>query len=176
MLVISASLHPDSRSRAMARAALGHLREKDEGHQWIDLAELELPWCNGHDCYSAPGVGELAGKIAAAKGVLLATPIYNYDVSATAKNLIELTGGAWNDKVVGFLCSAGGRGSYMAPMSFANSLMLDFRCLILPRFVFAADSAFEDGVIVDDSLRPRIAALIDQLISITSALNASPDR
>jgi FMN reductase len=38
------------------------------------------------------------------------------------------------NKVVGFLCAAGGKSSYMSVMRLANSLMLDFRCLIIPHF------------------------------------------
>jgi len=40
------------------------------------------------------------------------------------------------------LCRAGGRSSYMSIMSLANSLMLDFRCFIVPRFVYATGEAF----------------------------------
>ena len=53
------------------------------------------------------GAAEL---VAAARCVLLAAPVYNYDVNAAAKNLVELTGRAWEGKVVGLLLSAGGRG------------------------------------------------------------------
>ena len=69
--------------------------------------------------------------------MIVAAPVYNYDVSASAKNMIELTGNAWEDKMVGFLCAAGGMSSYMSVMAYANSLMLDFRCVIIPRFVYA---------------------------------------
>jgi FMN reductase len=167
ILVFSTSLHPDSRSRLLANVAAGRLNALDQTNELIDLATLELPACNGHDCYSQPLVGQLAHKIAAARGILIATPIYNYDVSSTAKNLIELTGSAWNDKVVGLLCSAGGKGSLMAPMGFANSLMLDFRCLILPQYVFADETAFENGEIVESSIGTRIHALVSQLISVS---------
>ncbi|MDP6500219.1 MAG: hypothetical protein QF847_03295 [Candidatus Marinimicrobia bacterium] len=61
--------------------------------------------------------------------------MYNYDVNAAAKNLLELTGSGWNEKTVGFICNAGGDKSYMSVMSFANSLMLDHRCKIIPCFV-----------------------------------------
>ena len=74
----------------------------------------------------------------------MAAPVYNYDVSASAKNMIELTGSAWEDKIVGFLCAAGGMSSYMSVMAYANSLMLDFRCVVIPRFVFATGDAFDD--------------------------------
>jgi NAD(P)H-dependent FMN reductase len=70
-----------------------------------------------------------------ARAVIIATGIYNYDANAAVKNLVELTGDAWENKVVGFLCAAGGMSSYMSIMSLANSLMLDFRSIIVPRFV-----------------------------------------
>ena len=41
----------------------------------------------------------------------------------------------------------------------ANSLMLDFRCIIVPRFVYAVGSAFRDGAIADG----KVAQRIDQL-------------
>ena len=58
--------------------------------------------------------------------------------------MIELTGSSWEDKIVGFLCAAGGTTSYMSVMAYANSLMLDFRCVIIPRFVYATGNAFDD--------------------------------
>ena len=85
--------------------------------------------------------------------------IYNFDASSALKNLIELTGESWDDKIVGFLCAAGGSLSYMSVMSLANSLMLDFRCLIIPRFVFATGSDFEDLQLSSAELRERIQRL-----------------
>ena len=170
-LVFSTSLHPTSRSRVLAQAATRELEARGEACQLIDLSEGEpLPPCNGHDCYGDPAVGEISGQIAAARGILIAAPIYNYDVSASCKNLIELTGSAWNDKVVGLLCAAGGQGSYMSPLGFCNSLMLDFRCLILPKFVYASESCFADGALVDDRVVERIQNLVAQLAKVGSCL------
>ena len=141
-LVISTSLRSGSLSRAMADqlvveyAALGAKAEE------IDLRKWPLPLCDGDAAYAEPSVEKLANHITAAGVVILATPVYNYHVSAATKNLIELTGSAWEDKLVGFLCAAGGASSYMSVMNVANSLMLDFRCLILPRFVYGVGSDF----------------------------------
>ena len=66
--------------------------------------------------------------------IVVAVPIYVYDTNAAIKNFVDLSGRAWTDKPVGFLCAAGGPSSYMAILGLANSLMLDFRCLIVPRF------------------------------------------
>ena len=90
-----------------------------------------------------PGSKKLSTEVETADGILIAAPVYNYDVAAATKNMIELTGSAWQDKIVGFLCAAGGMGSYMSVMAYANSLMLDFRCVIIPRFVFATSEAFD---------------------------------
>jgi FMN reductase len=100
-----------------------------------------------------------------AKGLL-----YNYDVAATTKNMIELTGSAWEDKIVGFLCAAGGMGSYMSVMAYANSLMLDFRCVIIPRFVFATSEGFDGDKIIDKKVVRRIETLADELVRFTKAL------
>ena len=166
-LVFSTSLHPNSRSRVLANAAVQQMQELGQACELLDLAALDpLPPCNGHDCYGDPLVGQLSGKIAAASGILIATPVYNYDVAASCKNLIELTGSAWNDKVIGLLCAAGGQGSYMAPMSLFNSLMLDFRCLILPKFVFALEGCFKDGQLRDENISGRIDELVKQLVRL----------
>jgi FMN reductase len=84
--------------------------------------------------------------------------------------MIELTGSAWQDKIVGFLCAAGGMGSYMSVMAYANSLMLDFRCVIIPRFVFATSEAFDGDNINDKKVVRRIETLADELVRFTKAL------
>ena len=171
-LVISSSLNPASNSRTMCRAAY-ELLSRRHSVQWIDLVELQLPMCDGAKSYEHPAVAPLSAKIRESKCVLLGTPVYNYDASASSKNLIELTGRAWLDKVVGFLCAAGGRTSYMAVMSFANSLMLDFRCLIIPRFVYADQERFEAGSIRDPEVTKRIEELVDSATKLTNSLGAS---
>ena len=99
-------------------------------------------------------------------------PIYNYDINAAAKNLIELTGRNWLGKVVGFACAAGGQGSYMSIMSVANSLMLDFRCHIVPRFVYSTGSAFQGNSITDPEIHERTKELSDDICRITEALRS----
>ena len=112
-----------------------------------------------------------SGKaIKAADGVIVAAPVYNYDVSASAKNMIELTGSAWEDKIVGFLCAAGGMSSYMSVMAYANSLMLDFRCVIIPRFVFATGDAFDDDSVTDAKVTRRIEQVAAELVRFATAL------
>jgi hypothetical protein len=59
------------------------------------------------------------------------------------------------------ICAAGGGSSYMSVMGLANSLMLDFRCLIIPRFVYAKGDDFA-------SQKPT-AALTERLDALVTA-------
>ena len=173
-LVISSSLNPKSRSRLLALIAFKTLKNMDVSVDWLDLADHSIPLCDGDSTYNNSKVKELREKIQNAKGILFAVPIYNYDVNAAAKNLIELTGDAWTNKVVGFLCAAGGKGSYMSVMSLANSLMLDFRCLIIPRFVYSTSEDFEEGEVTDPNVGNRVSELAKELDRICMALSKQP--
>lgn len=170
-LVISTSLNPGSLSRVLAREAIAHLNALGADAEFVDLQALGLPLCDGAEAYAHPAVPVLRRQIADAEGILLATPVYNFDCSAAAKNLVELTGAAWTDKVVGFVCAAGGPHSYMAVMGLANRLMLDFRTVIIPRFVYAVEGAFDGGRVIDEEVSARVGELAAILIRFGRALN-----
>ena len=165
-LVISCSLNPDSRSAGLARQAHESFSKASGGARLIDLRQTPLPVCDGGPTYQHENVEPLAAAISQADPILLAVPVYNYYGNAAAKNLIELTGRAWTGKVVGFMCAAGGQGSYMSVMSLANSLMLDFRCLIVPRFVYATGEHFDE----DGSLNETIARRTEELCDAAAGL------
>ncbi len=167
ILVLSTSLNPQSKSAVLAGAARRRLEAEGATVTGFDLREFNIPFCDGADAL-APAHVRMA--IESADAVLIAAPIYNYDVNAAAKNLIELTGRAWNDKIVGFLCAAGSHGSYMSIMSLANSMMLDFRCLVVPRFVYAPQGAVEGDQIIDHDIDHRILQLCEETLRLANAL------
>jgi FMN reductase len=169
-LVISCSASPDSRSRVLAHQAADSLRAKGAAVELLDLSMITLPLCDGGACYDLPEVQALTAHVAAASGILIAAPVYNFDLNAAAKNLVELTGKAWENKIVGFLCAAGGNSSYMSVMPFANSLMLDFRCLIIPRFVYAPYAEDDDEDFGRAAIGTRIEILATDLLRLTTAL------
>jgi len=169
-LIVSTSGNPDSNSRRMGRVAFAHLQKRKVDCAWLDIRELDLPLCDADKCYNMPAAQKLNKAIETADGILVAAPVYNYDVAAAAKNMIELTGSSWEEKVVGFLCAAGGNSSYMAVMAYANSLMLDFRTVIIPRFVYATGDAFKGGEIIDKKVLTRIEQMADELVRFTQAL------
>lgn len=168
LLIISASLNPGSKSRLLADAASTALTASGIDHEDLDLKDLPLPLCDGGAAYGDPNVAKASELISRADGIIVASPIYNYDVNAAFKNLVELTGkGAWEDKTVGFLNAAGGHSSYMSIMAMANSLMLDFRCVIVPRFVYATPGDFADGEISNPQIIERAAACAKATAELT---------
>ncbi len=60
--------------------------------------------------------------------------------------------------------------SYMSVMAYANSLMLDFRSVIVPRFVYATGNAFNDEGIADGKIITRIEQVTGELVRFTQAL------
>lgn len=170
ILIISASLNPQSRSRILAEACRTRLTEKGQAVDFFDLAQTTLPPCDGAAAYGDPDVIDLASRIQAADGILVASPVYNYDVNAAIKNAVELTGKAWTGKIVGMMLAAGGQGSYMSAMGLANSLMLDFRCLIVPRFIYATGESFEGNQMADEDIARRVDTLVDETLNLTQSL------
>jgi len=173
--IFSCSMHPMSRSYVLARQAEENLKAHDVDVRFHDLRDYDLDFCGQPEARDNPDVKVLRDSVRDSAGILMAMPIYNFYVNAAAKNLIELTGRAWIYKLVGFMCAAGGQASYMSVMNIANSLMLDFRCLVVPRFVYATDDAFgndrtEDMFVEDEGILERLRELTDMTVKLATAV------
>ena len=138
--------------------------------EFFDLQDNPLPMCDGDECYDLPEVLAFREKVKNADGIIMAIPVYNFNVSSGAKNIVELGGRMLYDKTFGFICAAGAKSSYMSVMSLANSLMIDFRCYIIPKFVYATKHDFENEKIVNKDIEERIEELGNELIRVSKAL------
>ncbi len=145
--------------------------ESVKDSEFFDLQNNPLPMCDGDKCYDLPEVIKFRKKVKNAKGIIMAIPIYNFNVSSGAKNIIELGGKMLYGKVFGFICAAGGKSSYMSVMSFANSLMIDYRCFIIPKFVYALKNDFDGNNVTNPEIKDRINDLGKDLIRISEALS-----
>ena len=150
----------------MAKELEKHLDEVE----FFDLQDNPLPMCDGDECYDLPEVLDFREKVKNAQGIIMAIPIYNYNISSGAKNAVELGGRMLYDKIFGFICAAGGKSSYMSVMSLANSLMIDFRCYIIPKFVYATKHDFDGKEISNEEIKERLKELSAELIRVSKAL------
>jgi FMN reductase len=165
LAIIATSLDPDSRSQLLARAALEVAKRREISATLVDLREFEIPLCGTATCWESVDAERIRKILKPASHIVFAVAIYNFDVNAAAKNIVELMGSdVFEDKTIGFICAAGGRSSYMSILGFANSLMLDFRCWIAPRFVYATGEDFEKDAIKNPEITTRIENLIDDLL------------
>lgn len=178
IIVISCSLHPHSASWILAKQAVSNLKDLGVEVALYDLREYDLDFADATTAHKTPDAEKIIGAIREASAVLMAVPIYNYDVNSAAKNLLEIGLRAWNETLVGFMCAAGGKSSYMSVMGLANHLMLDFRCLIIPRFVYATKTDFgdfrEDSMYISsEEIKDRLQELTETTVRLTKALEAS---
>ena len=141
-----------------------------EDTEFFDLQDNPLPMCDGDECYDLPEVLAFREKVKKAEGIIMAIPVYNFNVSSGAKNIVELGVRMLYDKTFGFICAAGAKSSYMSVMSLANSLMIDFRCYIIPKFVYATKHDFENEKIINSDIEDRIEELGKELIRVSKAL------
>jgi len=170
ILIISCSLANESRSRTVGKLIFDRIKKVGAVVDWVDLAHVTLPLCDGDSALEEPHALALLEKIKQAHGIVLCSPIYNYDVNAVAKNLIELTGDAWIGKVVGLAYASGGIRSYLAGMGIIQSLLVDFRCIIYPRFVHATADSFEGRDLTDEEVLERINEFAAGFTTLVSRL------
>jgi len=165
--IVSTSLREESRSRTAAREVAHLLTRLDQEAIILDMREYELPFCNGGG-ESTRSFAPLRSSLAVAKGVIFAVPIYNYDVNSVAKNFVELFGDALQGKVVGLIATAGGRRSHMAPLFFLNSLMLDFRSVIAPRYLY-----LDEEIESEDETRERLENFTCDFLDLATAVSGN---
>lgn len=175
ILILSTSLNARSKSHTLGLRIEEHLEAEGAETVVVELGGVGLPLCGMPGSFDDAQAMQLTERIREADGIIIASPVYNYDVNAACKNAVELTGVGWENKVVGFILVAGGQASYMSGLGLANSLMLDFRCVIVPRFVYATGEAFRDGALVDVKIDERLGRLARDVIRLAGAWSTAAE-
>lgn len=176
--VVSSSLDPDSRSARIAQLCLANLGGHGVSTELIDLKSVPLGRFDNDTVYRTPEYSQLHAQIARADGLILCTPIYNWSVSSELKRLIEVTGstppdgslrGAWFDKVLTFAGAAGLPHAYMAFGPLANSLMLDFKCIVNPYGIYLTRRDW-DGNSLTEAAQARLEKTLAVMLELTVLL------
>ncbi len=92
VLVVSTSLDPASRSWILAKFCVEELRALGCKPSLLDLREQQLPLFDNDKVYESTLVRDVWHRIFNAKGVVLASPTYNWGCCSELKRLIEITG------------------------------------------------------------------------------------
>ena len=157
--IFATSLNEFSNSQMLARLFADHLESMDKSYEILDMREHPIPFSGPEESWDHPEGIKIKEAVERASHIVFSTPIYNYTVNAVTKSIIELVGRSFEDKIVAFMAAAGGHNSYMSLMSLANSLMLDFRTVIVPRFLYTT----YDCWIKNDTLKPEFQERLEKL-------------
>ncbi len=171
---ISGSLRPDSTSFQALRVAAQRVEALGAEVEILDLRQLNLPFCDGGDDYSAyPDVARLSQTVKAADGLILATPEYHGSVSGVLKNALDLMGfEELSGKVSGLISVLGGQSNSNA----LNDLRIILRWVhgwVIPEQIAVGQSwkAFgEDGKLLDEKLSQRFDDFAQSLVENTRKL------
>jgi NAD(P)H-dependent FMN reductase len=156
VLIVSTSLSEESRSTTLCEHGHSFLTQKGITSRHESLQDYRvLPY--GMD--GSEGLDSLGDAFDTSDAIIFGFPVYNYNMNASMKAVIERFGRSMNDKVIGLMMSAGGQASYMSGLVVANSLSLDFRSWIVPRFVYATKTAFGEKGVTDPEIASRIESL-----------------
>jgi chromate reductase len=175
VLAIAGSLRRDSFNRRLLEAAARCAPPGVKVRIYADLGGL--PHFNEDDevaAFAAGPVRELTDAVAAASGLLIATPEYNHSVPGVLKNALDwlsrpLASGVLSGKPIAVIgASSGSWGTRLAQAGLrqvlfaTESRVLGGPTLYLPRAAAAFD---REGCLADDSLRPLLRQIVESLSS-----------
>ena len=172
LIGISGSLRGGSYNTALLRAAFEDL----PSGVTAEIAALnDLPiydWdAERGEGFPAP-VADLRARVAAADGIVFATPEYNFSVTGALKNAIDwLSRGPSSPidfKPAAMVGTGGGGGTRRAQQHLREILMHNsLRVLAEPQvLVPGARMRFADGELADDAVRVELGLLIDGLVGL----------
>ena len=170
VLIISTALRANSKTGLVALSLRAAFETRGTPATVLDLAATPLPMCDGGACFRDFAVSAATAQVRAASAIVLCFPVYNHQANAAAKNFVELTNDGWGGKVVGLVANGGTDRSYLAPLSLANSLMVDHRCVVVPRFVFVTPPNFApDGTLsAEGEIASRLAELARDVVHLAA--------
>jgi FMN reductase len=174
-LILSSGLANGSRSEHLARRYDEALAKHGVEVRTVSLKEYPLPPYDNGSVLAIPAYLPLHQMVSEADALVLASPVYNWGLSAELKRFVEIIGttppddsirGAFFDKIVTFVCAAGLPHSYMAFTPLALSMMLDFKCILNPYNVYVHNRHWEDGVLGDEAVEriEQSAAVLAELV------------
>ena len=173
MLLISFSLNPNSKSYKAIKYAGNYLKSIDSDFKFIDMREYELPFYNGIDnVLHNDRVKELFNIFNKVEKIIIATPVYNFDVNAVLKNFIDwLSVIRYKNKllhrqVVGIIGAMGSEKSFTSLLPSLTNFQFSLGFYLLPKIVMCVPMDFiEEGNKVNINLENRIKSLCDTMLS-----------
>jgi NAD(P)H-dependent FMN reductase len=167
--VINGSLNPESKGEILSKKALEYGESLGMDISYLDMKLFsDLPFCDGSSSYSHPKVKELYDLFYPLDGFIYSFPVYNYTGNAFMKNLVELIGKVFTNKVLGLCAMAGSDVSFLSPFFLTHSFVADFQTIIVPKYVLASYADIKEGTFSKE-LFDRVEALVETVKLFTES-------
>jgi chromate reductase, NAD(P)H dehydrogenase (quinone) len=183
ILTLPGSLRRESYNRKLLKLAEEYLRQAGMEIDPVDLKEFPLPLYDGDIEAEGlpPHAWTLKARIAAAHGVVIACPEYNYTIPGTFKNMIDWTsrGGAnpWIGKVVGMMGASNGPIGTWRMMPHLRASLSGLQALVIPQQVNVREAPKvwnEAGELVDEKVREQVEKFVKAFVQTATALKRDP--
>lgn len=183
LFVMAGSLRRDSLNKKLARALAAALAGGGAEVDLADFREFELPVYDG-DLEAAaglpPGAAALVARLAAADGLVLASPEYNASMPGAVKNAIDWASRArpWPARGKPALLASASPGAFggnralwtlRVPLEALGTVVYP-EMLSVPR---APDAFDEEGRLRDAALERRLAGLVEGFLRFVRALRGA---
>jgi len=180
IVAFAGSLRQASLNRRLLAVGVEALRPHAE-IDVVDLKELNLPIYDG-DLEEKegvpPGVRKLKDRIAAAHGILLATPEYNNSIPGPLKNAIDWASrppdNPFRGRTVLLIGASPGQLGAVRGIAAARIVLNALNALVLPQTVMLphADKAFDAaGRLTDPKIQAQIEKACAELARVTRLLS-----
>jgi len=181
ILAFAGSLRSGSYNRKLVGCALEALRDRAE-IDLLDLRNVAMPLYDG-DLESGEGLPQGAvrfkERIAAADGLLIATPEYNNSVPGGLKNAIDWASrppeNPFKGKTALVMGASPGQFGAVRGVLAVRQILTALYAVVIPSTVTIAhaDGAFDDaGGLRDEGSRGRVERACAELLRFTAALRA----
>jgi chromate reductase len=172
---MAGSMRAESLNRRLLAAAVAAAEREGAEVTVVALRELELPVYDG-DAESAqglpPGAERLKAALAAADGLLIASPEYNHSIPGAFKNAIDWAsrggGRVFDGKTVALMGAAPGAFGAVRGLMHLRQVLAALGAWTVPGIfpLPRAGSAFdEQGGIADPQLREQLDGLVGRLMA-----------
>jgi chromate reductase len=180
------SLRRESYNRKLLNLAEDSLCRAGAELDRLDLHDFVLPLYDG-DIESEKGLSQeawtLKARIAAAQGIIIASPEYNGSIPGTLKNAIDWTsrGGSnpWQGKVVGLMGATTGMWGTQRMMPHLRQSLHILAAQVIPQQVNVREARKvwdESGNLLDDKLPTHIEKFVQEFLRVVERLKLDPPK
>ncbi|MFP4644703.1 MAG: NADPH-dependent FMN reductase [Spirochaetales bacterium] len=161
-----------SRTRTAVGHTVAYLSEHAAGHTvtTLDLADYTLAFSDGRNYLDYTGdTAVVVRRIMEADVLIVGSPVFQASIPGALKNVFDLLpSGAFRDKVVAMIVTAGSPRHYLIPEIQLKPILTYLKAHVVEDYVFIEDREIHRGDIVEDDARLRIERLVDDTLTLAS--------